>query len=469
MRMRTVLRRTASLLPVALGLFGPARAEDGGPPLGRHEFRQTHMGSEFKLILYTTDEPTARRASQQAFARIAHLDATLTDYDPESELMRLCDHAGGAPVPVSEDLFRVLSRAIEMAEKTGGAFDPTVNPVVRLWRRARRERKLPDRELLERARSLVDYRNVRLDPENRTIQLLKPGIKLDLGGIAKGFAADEALRVLKEQGIDRALVAAAGDIAVSGPPPGRDGWTIALAPLGPEPGSPTRSITLSNAAVSTSGDAERFVEIDGTRYSHIVDPRTGLGVVDRAGVTVIAPDASTTDSLATAVYILGPDRGLALVEGTTGTAARVVRRVDGQLEERVSRRWNDLAERAGDESYRPATPDDAVKAGSARPVQSLQPAVNHRSVVVVGNEGRETPPGSPSSSSYPGNPAIGNCVPEPPPTSVRTWLPLPCGSQRDRLSTQVLTGMALASRLHPSPDALRGAFARPWPATEALV
>ena len=144
-------------------------------------------------------------------------------------------------------------------------------------------------------------------------------MKLDLGGIAKGYAAGEAIAVLKRHGIARALVAGAGDIVVSGPPPDADGWTVGIAPL-ETPASRARAVYLSlkDAAISTSGDAERFVEIDGKRYSHIVDPRTGLGVVDRCSVTVVAPDGATADSLDTAAYVLGPERGLALDRGDPG-------------------------------------------------------------------------------------------------------------------------------------------------------
>jgi thiamine biosynthesis lipoprotein len=150
-------------------------------------------------------------------------------------------------------------------------------------------------------------------------------MKLDLGGIAKGYASSAAIRVLEREGIDRALVAGAGDIAVSGPPPGAEGWKIGVAPVESPDSPPKRYFFLRHAAVSTSGDAERYVEIDGRRYSHIVDPKTGLGVVDRCSVTVIAPDGGTADGLDTAVYVLGPERGLPLVESTPGAAALIVR------------------------------------------------------------------------------------------------------------------------------------------------
>src|SRR5205807_2426091 len=158
--------------------------------------------------------------SQAAFARVASLDASMSDYRQESELMRLCAKAGGPPVRVSDELFFVLRRAEEVSRRSDGAFDVTVGPVVRLWRRARRTQKLPDRDQLAQALARVGYKNVRLDARARTVQLLKPGMQLDLGGIAKGYAADEALKALKKHGVTRALVAAGGDVAMSGPPPG---------------------------------------------------------------------------------------------------------------------------------------------------------------------------------------------------------------------------------------------------------
>lgn len=306
-----------------LGQTGPAGDVE------RYEFHETHMGSDFKVVLYSPDAATARRASRAAYDRIAALDAALSDYQPESELMRLCDRAGGPPVAVSADLFLILQRSKAMYERSGGAFDVTVGPVVRLWRRARRDRKLPSTDALARARSLVSSDLMTLDATARTVRLSRPGMKLDLGGIAKGYASGEAVKAVQGLGLRRVLVAGSGDIVVGDPPPGRDGWTIAVAPLDSSAGPPGRSFSLRNAAVSTSGDTERFVEIDGTRYSHIVDPQTGLGVVDRCTVTVIAPDGATADALDTAVYVLGPERGLPLVESTAGASAFILRRRDG--------------------------------------------------------------------------------------------------------------------------------------------
>ena len=313
-----------------------------GPEVSRFEFRQTHMGSEFKVVLYTDDEGEARRASDSAFARIASLDRALSDYDPESELMRLCDRAGEGEVPVSPDLLLCLQSAQAMARRSDGAFDPTIGPVGRLWRRARRDHRMPGGESLERAKRLVGYRMIQINAPDHAVSLEKAGMKLDLGGIAKGFACDRAMLALRREGIASALVAGAGDIVVSDPPPGRQGWRIGVAEPDGDPDRPSRFLALANAAVSTSGDAERFVEIDGKRYSHIVDPRTGLGVIDRASVTVVAPDGATADSLGTAVFVLGPEEGLGLADRIDGAAALYVG-VGDPPKVAFSDRWTALA------------------------------------------------------------------------------------------------------------------------------
>ncbi|QDV36009.1 FAD:protein FMN transferase [Tautonia plasticadhaerens] len=304
-------------------LWGWAADAPAGEGPDRFEFRETHMGSEFKLVVYCNDEALASRAARAAFDRVAGLDATLSDYKVDSELMRLSDRAGGPPVAVSDDLFEVLRRSRELSERTGGAFDVTINPVVKLWRRARRDGTLPPRDRLDEALSRVGWEKLVLDPGARTVRLTLEGMRLDVGGIAKGYASDAALAEVRRLGITRALVAGAGDVVAGDPPPGRDGWTVGIAPLDPAR-RPGRFLSLSNAAVSTSGDAERYVEIDGVRYSHIVDPRSGLGLTGRSSVTVVAPDGTTSDGLATALSVLGPDRGLALAEEAEGVEALIV-------------------------------------------------------------------------------------------------------------------------------------------------
>jgi FAD:protein FMN transferase len=314
----------------------------GEPAPSRYEFEQVEMAVSMRLVLFAPDSEMAGKAAKVAFARIHDLNAIMSDYDETSELRRLCETAGkGVAVKVSDDLWRVLLRAQEISQRSEGAFDVTVGPVVRLWRQARRLQQLPSSDHLREARELVDYRNVRLDPLNRTVELLKPGMRLDLGGIAKGYAAAEALAVLKAKGISRVMVEAGGDMALGEPPPDRPGWRIGIAPADPQ--SPPRFyLWLSNTAVSTSGDMVQFVEIDGKRYSHVVDPRTGLGLTDRCHATVIHPDGMTADALSKAVGVLGPEKGIRLIDETPGAAALIIRSSEGKPETTESRRWKEI-------------------------------------------------------------------------------------------------------------------------------
>ncbi len=305
----------------------------------RFEFKQPRMGTLFTITLFAPDETQARQASEAAFAKIAALERMMTDYDPESELMRLSQKPVGQPVRVSDELFEVLKKSQRLAELTEGAFDVTVGPVVRLWRRARRTETLPSPELLAKARGAVGYRKLRLDAVAQTVTLTVPNMQLDLGGIAKGYAADKALEVLKQHGLPRALVVASGDIAIGDPPPGQRGWRIGVGGLEVGPAGLAKNLRLRNAAVSTSGDTEQFIEIEGVRYSHIVDPRTGLGLTERLQVTVIARHAADTDSFATAVSILGAKRGLTLVESQPGMAALILRKDGNRTEMFESRRF----------------------------------------------------------------------------------------------------------------------------------
>ncbi len=337
--------------PHAARPSAPVRADIAAPALkgkpARREFDERHMGSVFHIVVYSDDEAAARRASRAAFDRVAQLDDALSDYNPASELSRLCNQAGGPPVPVGRDLLFALERAVDMAERSQGAFDPTVGPVVRLWRRARRERKLPDAALLNEARALVGYKMITIDHAKMTVQLAKRGMKLDLGGLGKGMAAQAAFEVLKRLGFRSSLVAGDGDIVVGDAPPGRDGWIIEVDPLEDADLAARRKIVLTHCAISSSGDAERYVEINGKRYAHIVDPRTGVGVVDRAGVTVVAPDGTTSDSIDTAAYVLGPERGLALIQSIPHAEGLIVRQTRDGLQTWMTPHFMTLTEPPG--------------------------------------------------------------------------------------------------------------------------
>jgi thiamine biosynthesis lipoprotein len=326
------------LLLVPPARLPSARAE----PLARYEFSEPHMGTTFRVVLHAPSAALAEAAARAAFARVAELDGRLSDYQADSELMALCRRAGGPAVALSDDLWRVLRASQEWARRSGGAFDVTVGPVVQLWRRARRIAERPPDAALAAAAALVGHEKLVLDPRARTARLEAAGMRLDLGGIAKGFAADEAQAVLRAHGITRALVAAGGDIVVSAPPPAQAGWSVDIVLPEPlrDPGQPP--LVLRDAAVSTSGDAEQFVTLDGVRYSHILDPRTGRPLTGREGVTVIAPTGTASDALATAVSVLGPARGLELVDATPGAAARIARETPAGVERLHSKRWSSV-------------------------------------------------------------------------------------------------------------------------------
>ncbi len=294
----------------------------------RFEFAQVHMGTTFRLIFYAAHRDSANAAAAAAFARVAVIDARLSNYLPDSELNRLCRTAGsGRRVPLSDDMYHVLKAAQELALQTSGAFDVTVGPYTKLWRRARRRKQLPTAEQRERAAAAVGFQHLSLDHSTRTATLLQPHMQIDLGGIAKGYAADQARQELARLGIPRALVDASGDIALGDPPPGRPGWRIALTALDQANGS-GRMLMLSQAAVATSGDAWQHVTIDGRRYSHIVDPSTGLGLTTPRTVTVIAPHAMLADSLASALSVLGPAQGIKLLKHFPPASALFVQSTD---------------------------------------------------------------------------------------------------------------------------------------------
>lgn len=278
------------------------------------------MGVQGRVVIYAPEEKLAERAAIAAFKRVAELDQIASDYRPTSELNNLTRNAVAQPVKVSEDLFVMLETAQNVSRLSDGAFDITCGPLVGLWREARKTRKLPSAEQIDTARGLVGWRKVKLDPAARTVQLEVPGMKLDLGGVAKGYAGDQVIKVLREHGIQSALFEFGGDIVVSDAPPGKAGWMVEI--VAEKEGEEGKVIPLTNAAISTSGDLEQSVVIDGKRYSHIIDPRTGLGTTDRALVTVIGPNGLTTDPLTKTGCVLG-QKAVELEKAFPGTRITV--------------------------------------------------------------------------------------------------------------------------------------------------
>ena len=284
---------------------GPAVAQESSVP-DRYSFESVHMGTTFGIIAYADGERRASAAASEAFAYVARLDSLFSDYRPDSEASLLAGRAeAGRCTAVSRELWALLLEAQRWSERTGGLFDVTVGPLSRLWRWSARRGSLPPPERVHAARAAVGFSGLKIHETERCVAFERPGMSLDLGGIAKGFAADAMLDIMNRHGIEAALVDAGGDIVVGAPPPSSPGWLLAL------PGGD--SLRLADAAVATSGDTERHVIVDGIRYAHIVDPRTGFGVIDAPTVVVVASTATTADVLASVLTIMDPAGGKALV------------------------------------------------------------------------------------------------------------------------------------------------------------
>lgn len=317
------------LLFAALCAAPPARSAEKS----LFTFKQPHMGTEFTIRVWAEEGQVGDLTlfTGKAFAKVAELNRALSDYLPESEINQLAKAPPNVPFPVKEDLFTLFVIAGKLTANSGGAFDVTAGPLIRLWRLSRKNRTLPTPEQIASAKARTGFHHLVLDPVNHTITKKIDGMLFDLGGIAKGYAADAVLTILREGGFSQALVAASGDIVVGDPPPGEAGWRIGIETL--ELGhslNDLETVVLANAAISTSGDTRQYVEIEGTRYSHIVSTTTGLGLTERIGASVIGPDATTTDSYATTVALLGAKEGLQFIKNQRRVECQIVALRDGR-------------------------------------------------------------------------------------------------------------------------------------------
>lgn len=300
------------------------------------------MGCLFSLKLVCAEESKAREAKTAVFARIAELNAIMSDYSPESELNRLCATAGkGASIRVSEPLFDILERSARFSQASHGAFDVTLGPCTKLWRESRRNVRLPDPEVLREALVRVGWEKVKLDRKAWTVQLASAGMQIDLGGIAKGYAADEAVRLLRDRfGLKSFLIDAGGQVAGFGSPPGKAAWTVAIE--SPDD-TPATKVALNGWHLATSGDAHQHVELGGRRYSHILDPKTGLGLTTLIQASVIASDGTTADAVTKVLCVSGGAEGMKLLAKWPGIEARVVLQGPGGLQSLQSPGWQKFA------------------------------------------------------------------------------------------------------------------------------
>jgi FAD:protein FMN transferase len=323
-------RMATGLLVVALAAslsgFAAPRRERRPEPAGEALFSETRpaMGTTFEIHLYAADGARARELFEAAFEEIERVEAALSNYRPASELSRINAQAGAGPVVTDPEVFALVERAFEYSRLSEGAFDITVGRLMKAWGFFRGAGRFPSDEELARARAQAGWRRVALDPARRSVRFLAPGLELDPGGIGKGYALDRVAALLRESGVTAALLTSgSSSVYALGAPPGKAGWTVRV----PDPLERARTLSevvLKDRSLSTSGNYEKFFRVGGRTYCHIMDPRTGRPVEGVLQTTVLAPEATDSDALSTAVFVLGPERGARLLGGMPGTAAFVV-------------------------------------------------------------------------------------------------------------------------------------------------
>lgn len=307
--------------------------------LRRFEFHEVQMSIPIRIVMYCESEPLAQKCARSGFGQFEKINAIMSDYDRSSEIHRIAaknDARFSLPgnsenpvengdsatdcdpwFPISEDLARVLKAARFYSEISDGAFEVSVSPLVQLWRRAKRQRRLPRESDLERAKNLVGSSLWELDEMERRIRLRKKGMRFDFGAIAKGYAIDRAFETIREQGVEILLIDAGGDMRLGEAPP--EGWKIGAitshdSNFPENPAEPLFRINTTRKAIATSGDTFQFLQLDGKRYSHIIDPRTGIPITDPCITLVIAETAMQADALASAINVLGPEKGMRLID-----------------------------------------------------------------------------------------------------------------------------------------------------------
>jgi thiamine biosynthesis lipoprotein len=308
--------------------------------LQRYSFSEPHMGTEFRLILYSDNEQRAKTAADSAFSRVEELNRIMSDYLDGSELNRLSRTSGsGEFVKVSPDLFEVLQASVEYCRQSDGLFDITVGPLSRFWRviRMSPEPALPGEVELEQILEAVGCGLIELNSSDQSVMLKASDMRLDLGGIAKGYTADEVLEVLKSFGITRALMDAGGDITLGDPPPGRSHWEVAVPDrsLGSETGGYI-TIETENRSVTTSGDLYQYVVIDGVRYSHVINPKSGIGSMKQIQATVVAGSGMQADALSSILTLMDPEEGMAMINRMDRTEAILFVNREGSVEMLIS-------------------------------------------------------------------------------------------------------------------------------------
>lgn len=285
-----------------------------------HSRVEAIMGTEVRVELWHEDTAAARAAIGAVMDEMHRIDALMSPFKPDSELSRINREAAQKPVVISQEMFDLISRSLGFSKLSGGAFDITFSSVGYLY--DYRERVKPSDAEIAKALPGVNYRHLQLDRKRRTIHFARSGVRIDLGGIAKGYAVDNCIALLKKRGVTNAIVTAGGDSRLLGDRRGRP-WNVGIR-------DPRRSddvvtvLPLVDVAISTSGDYERFFEEDGVRHHHIINPKTGKSASGVRSVTVIGPDGVTTEGLTKSVFVRGPEEGMRLIESLSNVDAIII-------------------------------------------------------------------------------------------------------------------------------------------------
>ena len=337
--MGSSLRRSArarfiiAILPLPF-IGGAVQATQTGAE--SHAYRYV-MGTSVQVQAFDGDEATRRAAIDEAFAAFAEVDRLMSNYRDDSELALVNRGAAWNAVVVSDAMFSVLDAARRVSSASNGAFDITVGPLVRLWGFHDKTPHIPTAAELASVRPLVDYRNLLLDAEHHAVRFVRPGVELDLGGIAKGFAVEIAADILRRRGLS-GFIDAGGNQYLLGTPPGKRVWTVGIK----NPDVPDRVmgvVETGEISVSTSADSYNFLVANGRKYGHILDPRTLEPSTSALSVTILSRDGTLADAMSKAAFILGPKAGLALVEAFPGMSAVIAyRKADGTVAVAVSQR-----------------------------------------------------------------------------------------------------------------------------------